>query len=145
MNTVLAERIKERMAALGLNACRTATKAALGRSYVRDILRGRISEPGSHRLQKLAAVLECSPEYLLGPAVTEAQPASPPRTIPPAPAMSFNPILLEAKARALAAFESLSHAEITDEPRRGNYIRVAILEAVELNGCLLRLRNELAA
>ncbi len=65
-NSALAERIRERMDALGLNPYSAAKKAELGESFVRDILKGKVKSPSAKRLAKLALALECSLNYLLG-------------------------------------------------------------------------------
>src|SRR5688500_7474778 len=64
--STLQKRVKERMAALQINAFETAKRANLGGSYVRDILRGKARSPAAANLAKLAEVLQTTPEYLLG-------------------------------------------------------------------------------
>ena len=64
--TVLQRRVRERLDALGLKAAPLAKSAGLGESFVRDILRGRTASPSAANLQKLAAALDTSAEYLLG-------------------------------------------------------------------------------
>lgn len=66
MAEVIAERIRERMSALGLNPNSAATRADLKPSFIRDILRGKAKHPSAERLAKLAETLQCSVGYLLG-------------------------------------------------------------------------------
>ena len=74
----LTERIEQRMAVLSLNPFSTAKRANLHQDYVRDILRGRVKQPGAARLMSLAGALECSLEYLLG---TSDEVGLPPRQL----------------------------------------------------------------
>jgi transcriptional regulator with XRE-family HTH domain len=62
----LVARIEARMKLLGLNPYSAAKRAGLGGDYVRDIVRGRVRNPSTERLGKLAEALECSLYYLLG-------------------------------------------------------------------------------
>ncbi len=62
----LQTRVAERMKELGLKAAPLATKAGLGQSFVRDILRGKTAVPKADNLARLATALGTSPEYLLG-------------------------------------------------------------------------------
>lgn len=61
----LAQRIRERMDALGLNPFSAAQRAGLGEAYVRDILRGKSKNPSADKLGKLAVALETSLTYLI--------------------------------------------------------------------------------
>lgn len=61
----LADRVRSRMEALGLNQFSLAKRAGLGESYVRDLFRGKVKEPGSVKLFALAAALGCEPKDLL--------------------------------------------------------------------------------
>lgn len=63
---MLAERVQQRLLALGISANRASVEAGLGRDYVRDILRGKARDPSADRLRRLAFVLRCTPEYLTG-------------------------------------------------------------------------------
>lgn len=65
METSLQKRLKMRMDMLGMNAFQTAKKAALGESFVRDILRGKSRNPGVDKLEKLAAALETTVDWFL--------------------------------------------------------------------------------
>ena len=60
----LAERVSKRVADLGTNAYAVSVKAGLGNDYVRDILRGKVSEPSYAKLKALAGALECTVEDL---------------------------------------------------------------------------------
>ena len=60
------DRLTERLSALGVTANAASEDAGLGRSYVRDILRGRIKAPSAIKLMQLARVLQTTPAYLLG-------------------------------------------------------------------------------
>lgn len=60
------QRVRERLKALRLTANAASEAAGLGRSYLRDVLGGRIKEPSALRLLRIADVLKCSPDYLLG-------------------------------------------------------------------------------
>lgn len=66
MESSLKQRVKARMDELKLNAFSTAKKANLGNSYVRDILRGKTTQPLADNLAKLAAALDTTPDYLMG-------------------------------------------------------------------------------
>lgn len=54
------------MQACGLNPYSTARKAGLGGSYVRDIIRGKVKDPGVDRLRRLAEALDMSLADLAG-------------------------------------------------------------------------------
>lgn len=54
------------MAAVGLSANAASSQAGFGRDYVRDLLRGKIKDPGASKLNRLAVVLDTTPEYLSG-------------------------------------------------------------------------------
>lgn len=60
------DRITQRLEALNKSAAAASKDAGFGVDYVRDILRGKVKDPGSWRLRQLAAALDCSPDYLLG-------------------------------------------------------------------------------
>lgn len=62
---LLAKRLRNRMAELGLNPTSTASKAGLERDYIRDILRGRVASPGADKLRKVADALDTSVDWLL--------------------------------------------------------------------------------
>lgn len=64
--TELQRRLRERMAAMGLNPFSAAKKAGLHPDYVRNILRGKAKQPSAERLAKLAEALEVSLPYLMG-------------------------------------------------------------------------------
>lgn len=82
---ILAERLKIRMQSCGLNPYSTARKAGLGASYVRDIIRGKVKDPGVDRLRRLAEALDMSLADLAGSEIEEAaalQPSSRAATLP---------------------------------------------------------------
>lgn len=60
------EHLQARLDALGLSANAASQRAGFSRDYVRDLLRGRVSDPGFSRLSRLAEVLHCDPGYLTG-------------------------------------------------------------------------------
>lgn len=63
---MLADRVQARLDALGISANKASVNAGLGRDYVRDILRGKVKDPGADRLERLAEALHCQTGYLLG-------------------------------------------------------------------------------
>lgn len=65
MSTV-AERIEQRLEALGKTASGVAIEAGLGRSSVRDILNGKAENPRLDTLKKLTGPLQCSLAFLTG-------------------------------------------------------------------------------
>ena len=73
MENVLAERIEERLKALGLSARGAAIRAGLHPDSIRSILRGKSLNPRSGAVAALARVLEVPLEYLTD-AVGEAPP-----------------------------------------------------------------------
>lgn len=71
----LGDRVRTRMAELGLTQSATAKAARLPLDYVRDVLRGRVKEPSAYKLSRLGDALECSMGYLMG---YTPDPGSPP-------------------------------------------------------------------
>lgn len=65
MSTV-ADRIQQRLEALGKTASGVAVEAGLGRSSVRDILNGKAENPRLDTLKKLIGPLQCSLAFLTG-------------------------------------------------------------------------------
>lgn len=63
---LLRKRIRDRLAKLNMSANESSRRAGLGISYVNDLLAGKSKNPVSHRLEKLAQVLDCDLEYLTG-------------------------------------------------------------------------------
>lgn len=63
---MIKARIKERLQATGLSANEASRRANLGVAYVNDILSGRSKSPVIDRLARLAAVLGCDVDFLLG-------------------------------------------------------------------------------
>lgn len=66
MNGILIQRIGERVSALKISWRRASLEAGLEAGYIQDIITGRLKDPGEEALACLAAVLKCSPTYLLG-------------------------------------------------------------------------------
>lgn len=62
----LAERLRERLTALGISEREAGRRAGFGLSYVGDVVHGRSREPSTPRLIKLAEVLDCDLDYLIG-------------------------------------------------------------------------------
>ena len=62
----LRQRLRERLAAVGLSANEASRRSGLGLSYVNDILCGKATEPKPERLAALAATLVCTPGWLAG-------------------------------------------------------------------------------
>lgn len=63
---IKVDRVQRRLDDLQLNPFSAARQAGLEAGYVRDILRGKIKEPGAAKLTQLATVLKCSTDYLMG-------------------------------------------------------------------------------
>ncbi len=63
------ERVHERLTALDMTATSACKMAGLNPGFLRDIRR-RNHAPGIDKLQRLAAVLGCSPGYLMGEPTT---------------------------------------------------------------------------
>lgn len=66
MNAILKERIGERVGALKISWRRASLEAGLEAGFIQDIITGRSQHPGEDALASLAAVLKCSPTYLVG-------------------------------------------------------------------------------
>lgn len=66
MDSTLAERVRERLEALGINPFEAARRAGFERSFVNDLLIGRKKSVRGASLLKLAAALGCDPAYLVG-------------------------------------------------------------------------------
>jgi len=69
----LAERIRERLAAVRKSAAAASIEAGLGRSAVQDILSGNSASPRLDTLEKLTGPLQCSIAYLAGGVDVEAR------------------------------------------------------------------------
>lgn len=63
--TPLQKNVAKRLEDQKLNALQAATNAGLGKSFVRDILRGKTRSPSAENLRKLADALGTTPEQLL--------------------------------------------------------------------------------
>ncbi|PVE20736.1 hypothetical protein DC522_30490 [Microvirga sp. KLBC 81] len=66
MNGILRQRIGERVSALKISWRRASLEAGLEAGYIQDIITGCAKDPGEEALASLAAVLKCTPAYLLG-------------------------------------------------------------------------------
>jgi hypothetical protein len=66
VNGVLRQRIGERVSALKISWRRASLEAGLEAGFIQDIITGRSGDPGEEPLASLAAVLKCTPAYLLG-------------------------------------------------------------------------------
>lgn len=62
----MAERIKKRLHEIGMAEREASRRAGFGLSYVGDVIHGRSKEPSAERLARLARVLDCDLDYLLG-------------------------------------------------------------------------------
>lgn len=65
-DSIVAERIQERLKALGKTARGASLEAGLSPDAIRGVLRGMSRTPRGETLQRLARVLDCSITYLLG-------------------------------------------------------------------------------
>lgn len=95
---MLADRIRQRLAALDLTPYAASLKASEGRSrdMIANILNGRSAHPRSDTLEKLAAVLETSVDWLLhgdGP-----PPPPPALAAPPVPNVQFSDARVPSRA-----------------------------------------------
>jgi len=68
-NAPLIARIEERLDAMGITANAASEAAGLERTYIRNIINGKSRGPRGENAVRLAAVLGCSVEWLLGGAV----------------------------------------------------------------------------
>ena len=66
MNAILKERIGERVSALKISWRRASLEAGFEAGFIQDIITDRSQHPGEDALASLAAILKCSPAYLLG-------------------------------------------------------------------------------
>lgn len=85
--SVLAQRVRERMGVIGITQAELARRAVVNRSFVSDLQRGRKAVVREDALARFATALRCSVAYLVGesddPSVPE-RPA-PARRLPPPP------------------------------------------------------------
>lgn len=72
-----AERLEERAQEKGFNAYSLAKAACLTEDTVRDIIRGKVKDPGASKLAKIARVLGTTVEELLGAEVLGVVPEVP--------------------------------------------------------------------
>ncbi|WP_414476450.1 hypothetical protein [Microvirga sp. M2] len=66
MNGILKERIGDRVGALKISWRRASLEAGLEAGFIQDVITGRSKDPSEDALASLAAVLKCSPAYLIG-------------------------------------------------------------------------------
>jgi phage repressor protein C with HTH and peptisase S24 domain len=65
MSVAMHERLRARIRQLGMNVAEVAREAAVNRSFVYDILRGRSQLPNLDKLTRIAAVVKVDLEWLL--------------------------------------------------------------------------------
>jgi hypothetical protein len=63
---ILKQRIGERVGALKISWRQASMDAGLGAGFIQDIITGRGQAPTEQAITSLAAVLKCSPAYLMG-------------------------------------------------------------------------------
>jgi hypothetical protein len=63
---ILKQRIGERVGALKISWRKASIDAGLGVGFIQDIITGRAQDPSEQAIASLAAVLKCSPAYLMG-------------------------------------------------------------------------------
>ena len=66
MTGIVAQRVTDRLKALGKTARGASLEAGLSADAIRGIMRGMSKTPRGETLQRLSRVLECSVNYLLG-------------------------------------------------------------------------------
>lgn len=81
----LADRVRERLDALGINRVEAARRAGLERSFVNDLILGKKKNILGASLLRLATALECDPAYLVGmqaePQIPQPGEFEPPATV----------------------------------------------------------------
>lgn len=73
---IIRERVEARLAALHVNRWEAAKSAGFDRAFINDIIVGRKKRLQPRSLERLAEILECSPEYLVGAADQPGTPAT---------------------------------------------------------------------
>jgi repressor LexA len=76
METLLQQRVRERLAATGKKPIPAATAVGLGRDYIRDILAGKKQSVLGANLERLAKTLECEPRYFTDPDASVREPGT---------------------------------------------------------------------
>lgn len=66
MTTTLADRIRDRMEAIGTNPTALAKQMGRDKDFVRQLLNGRKKTVNAEAVTQLAGLLGCDPSYLLG-------------------------------------------------------------------------------
>lgn len=93
----LPSRLRERLKALRIFEREASRRAGFSPSYVGDLITGRSKNPELSRIQKLADVLDCDLDYLMGNSDV-------PRRIRPGESASFAPA--EARSRLIDLYSS---------------------------------------
>ncbi|WP_414471021.1 helix-turn-helix domain-containing protein [Microvirga sp. M2] len=115
MNGALRQRIGERVSALKISWRRASLEAGLEAGFIQDIITGRASDPGEESLASLAAVLKCTPAYLLG--------HSDELTGGAGPAHGIDPLVPDASQRP----DAVMALRIVDELLAGGHVDAARL------------------
>ncbi len=66
MNGILKQRIGDRVGALKISWRKASLEAGLEAGFIQDVITGHSNDPSEEALVSLAAVLKCSPAYLVG-------------------------------------------------------------------------------
>lgn len=83
MENFLRARIRDRLDALGLNPFDAAKRAGAERTFLNDLLIGKKDTIRQAAIPKVAEVLDCDPEYLIGAQATPRRsPTEPPKSAP---------------------------------------------------------------
>lgn len=83
--TILQQRLQERLDATGQKPAPLAKALGLSDSFIRDILRGKTKSPRADSLEKLASALGTTTDYLLGQSASPTSTLSPPIALTAAP------------------------------------------------------------
>lgn len=74
MDNFLRERIRDRLETMGITAFEAARRAGSDRTFIHDLLIGKKDSIRPASLERIAAALECDPEYLIGAQATTRKP-----------------------------------------------------------------------
>lgn len=66
MENYLRQRVRERLAALGINPFEAARRVGAERTFISDLLTGKKETIRQKLIPKVAEVLDCDPEFLVG-------------------------------------------------------------------------------
>lgn len=122
MTETLADRIRERLKAVGKSASAASTEAGLSNTVIRDILSGRVTSPQLGTLVKLTGPLECSIEFLTG---SVPKPPRPPEPYDSYRAFDPHPTDITADL-AVGVFKEPGIAWKDDRPKTGTYERYVV-------------------